>query len=84
MAPSQGDHGVVLWGSGQQQGCGLAGELGGLCCCCWPGHGLSREWPTQMAVTSEGGLEGSGVTFPHAPVTFNAVEGTPSPHPECF
>lgn len=46
-------------------------------------HGFCGERPAQAVVISEGGLKGSGVPFPYAPVTFNGVEGTPPPL-KCF
>lgn len=39
-------------------------------------------WRAQEGSAGAAGLEGSEVTFPRAPVTFNAVEGTPLPPPQ--
>lgn len=86
MATDQGDSGAVL-SMGRWAGAGERCESrpaplassGGLSWCCRPGRGLSGEWAAQTAVTRESGLEGSGVLFPRAPVTFHGVEGTPSP-----
>lgn len=86
MATDQGDSRAVLsvgrW-AGPGERCesrpALPAGSGGLCWCCRPGHGLRGERPVQTVVTSEGGLEGSGVLSPRALVTFNGVEGTPSP-----